>query len=308
MLSQRVFAIWDSVFSGVHARLHPVKLWDDPKIQQRRFLRVLSTIGANPSVAIDVWKYAVQYTKDINGIPYDVIGSNAYFADMLSPEIRHIEEINAPLPYQWTLEEVIPHAWIGLEEFKTNEGYHFDTLLNNNNELGNDLNGDPFRPTFCFYEGGFGCPGPSPYMFKAIAQLKFGEDGLDTVYNLYKQQLQWWQEKIEDSYNKDINIYNIWETPVSFSVYDQWGVTDKSYYPEYEYAQFPKVKAIIESSGLYSNVTFEYNNATVTYSSKPKININNQWLALNFVKIKQSGTWRTAPAYIIKYKLNDIWN
>jgi len=308
MLSQRVFAIWDSVFSGEHARLYPVKLWDDPKTQQRRFLRVLSTISANPSVAIDVWKYAVQYTKDIDGIPYDVIGSNAYFADMLSPEIKHIEEIHAPLPYQWTLEEVIPHAWIGLEEFKTNEGYHFDTLLNNNGELGNDLNGDPVRPTFCFYEGGFGCPGPSPYMFKAIAQLKFGEDGLDTVYNLYKQQLQWWQAKIENSYNKDVSIYNIWETPNSFSTYDQWGITDKSYYPEYEYLEFPKVKATIESSGLYSNVTLEFNSPVLIYSSKPKININNQWVALNTVKIKQNGIWRTAPSYIIKYKMNDVWN
>jgi hypothetical protein len=309
MLSQKVFAIWDSVFSGSHARLHPVKLWDNPKNQQRRFLRVLSTIAANPSVAIDVWNYAVQYTKDIDGIPYDVVASNAYFADMLSPEIRHIEEINAPTHYQWTKEEIIPHAWIGLEEFKTNEEYHFNTLLNNNGELGNDLNGDPFRPTFCFYEGGFGCPGPSPYMFKSIAQLKFNEDNLNTVYNLYKQQLQWWQTKIENSYNKDISIYNIWETPMSFSTSDQWGMVDKSYYPEYEYLEFPKVKAIVESSGLYSNVTLKYNNPITAYPSKPKIDINNQWLTLNFINIKQpDGTWRNVPAHIIKYKLNDIWN
>lgn len=220
-----------------------------------------------------------------------------------------------PLPYPWTKEELIPICWQQLGEQTTAEENTMTGILANkpltgqsliaypNGYLGLDSDGEQYSPTLCFYEGGSGSPGATPYMFTAFAQLLWEEDSsLNTIYNQYKAQIAWWQNVIVPlAPDPDVCVYNFWEVPKRWADGDSWGLTDKSFYTDTEYYSFPRPRAITESANIISLPTISTPNS-LFYLSKPFVYDGTQWIELSNVMVQDSnGDWVETPAGIIKY-------
>ncbi len=318
MFSQKAFNIFEEVFSSIKGKLHPLKLWDNPKYQNRRLLRCLSAMADGASSTQLIWKYALKYCTAAYNIPYDVIAPNAYFADMLNnATVRANQASTDPNPYPWTKEEVIPITWIQLAEQISKEYAATQGILKSrpltgqklidypNGYLGLDSEGEQYDPLYCFYEGGFGSPGPTPYALRAYLQLLWEEDGsLHTAYNLQKTQIDWWEAlMVPLNGNKDAITYNLWETSNTWGSSDQWGLTDKSFYTEAEYYSFPRTRLLAESANRMPFVTVDTNiYSGPTYASKPKVFLNGQWTDISNVMLtRPDGSEAMVPAGILRY-------
>jgi hypothetical protein len=316
LLSQHAFALWESAFAGPIGLLQPATLWMEPKLQKRRLVRMCSLNPGGVSVAIDVYKFAREFCRNGYGIPYDAVCSTGYFDKMISDtEIVTKEASVAPADYPWTINEVIPIAWRALSAQTAECDAAFARLQNipetgfPDGILGKDNDGEPLKPPYCLYEGGFGSPGPSAYMLKQIIRLKFEEDGNRTVYNLYKDQLAWWAALVASAPdgNGDSMMYNLWQSATSWARSGQWGITDKAFYPSHEYNRFPIVQAVAESAGnLSPDIEPGSPPAFTAQASRPKVLINEELVVMSNVKMKNSeGAWVTVPASVIKYKWDD---
>jgi hypothetical protein len=320
LLSQQAFTIWEDAFAGSRGLLQPARLYDDPKYQKRRLVRVAGVNSGGYSNAMDIFSFAAPYTTNPYGVPYDAIASNAYNPDMLGQTVRNTESAVAPNAYPWSLDEISTISWQGLANQEATCANTYTAITNNvipnsggsNNLFGFDKDGAPLQPAYLLYEGGWGSPGPSEYMLYGIMQLKFGADGdARTVYNLYKSQLQWWDSLVANdaTRNKDLMMYNLWETPKPYSGADQWGITDKSFYSRRVYNSFPIIQAVAESAGsLLPTITVGAAPNWTPQASHPKIFINGEWIRLDNVHLMDSdGDMVIRPASMIKYSWAGEW-
>jgi hypothetical protein len=310
-LSQHVFGIWDSVFSGHKALLHPVRQWEPTKTHPKRLIRVLSTMEVNPSISKQVYEFAAPYCTGGYGIPFDAIASNGYYADMLGPDVRYKEALAKPDYYQWSMEEALELAHEGLTERLEDETHHKESLENDPSVeypagyLGQDAQGEQFRPSFCLYEGGMGSPGPSPYMLDKILKMLWEEDGESVVYNSYMTQMAWWKALVDNP----VSVYNVWETPMIWGASDQWGIADKSFYSEAEYYSQPRVRALAESSGLDTFFGVEFAAYTgPIYPAAPVLRNNDAWDRLGNVRMYNGTEWVLKSASILQYRMRSVWN
>lgn len=324
MLSQQAFTIWESVFAGYKGLLQPTRLSDPPKLQKRRLVRVCSLNDGGWVNAEDIFGYARPYCTNGHGIPYDAVASNLYNNAMLGPVVQQAEASVAPALYQWTLDETIALAWQGLADQLANCAILHHACQTNqrpsyggtwgpaNSFLGVDDDGDPIQVAHCMYEGGFGSPGASPYMYINLAKLKFEEDGsLHTVYNYYKNMLNWWNNEVatDGTRNQDVMMYNIWEAPKNWTNADQWGVADKSFYPRWQYNNFPIQRAVAESAGeLLPTLVAGPGLGYTPQPSRPEVIINGAWVPMSNIRIKGiDGQWHLIPAPELKYTMTGQW-
>jgi len=309
--SQYVFDIFDSVFAGSNGLLQPYRSWDDPKQQKRRLIRCLGTFGRYTTIT--VWRYAKYFTKNILGIPYDAITENGYYSDFLEKEVLDLEKLAAPALYPWTLNEVVHYAWEGLHTKLTYEDNHYYEIYKVVNEetgenvFGLDTDGDVIIPSFTMYEGGLGCPGPSATLLYNIMRLLWEEDGVNTIYHIYSEAIEWWINLVKDHPKSDECVFLNWKSPQQYGRTDQWAITPKSNYTEPEYYSFPRVRAFYEEAKIMSLPVVELFGSNY-YQSKPKVKINNQWVDISNVNMRQNNMWMLRPAYIIKYRANNNWN
>ena len=317
MKSMECFNVFRSVFSSIKGKLEPVRLWDNPKTQRKRLMCMLSTKSMS-TIANDIYNYGKIWASSNYGIPYDGIASTGYYDDMLNwPYISNLEMLAKPGYYPWTVAELIGPCWGQLAEYQAKEyagdsQLYLPTPAYPDGPLGRDDDGDLHHPTVCFYEGGFGSPGPTPYLLKAMIQIKFEEDGLRTLYNMTKSQMAWWHNTMVPLANgDDAVVYNIYQLSETYSTPDQWGITDKGLYNETEYYSFPLPLALAEGANLqpFPIVTVPIYTGP-TYASKPKVwdVINLQWVDISNIKIANTnGIFIDAAASTIQYEGNATW-
>ena len=309
-LSQECFNVFNSVFSGNKAALHPVRVWDNPKFQKRRLMRMLSTWTYVSSITDGVYNAAKQYAGNCYGIPFDGIAAAGYYGDLqMNETVGRLDISTSPNDYPYTMNDIIPLVWAQLADEKIISEQHIARTYSG--ILGVDTEGDPHHPIWCHYEGGFGSSGPTHTQFKVVAQIKFEEDGdLHTMYNLQKDQYNWWETTIVPWANGDEScVYNLWQMPGTWNLPAQWAITDKDFYTDTEFYNFPLPKVIAEFSNIFPLPTVAVPPYTgPSYASKPQMWDGTQWVDISNVHVyNASGNWVEKRADIVKYYSGIDW-
>ncbi len=314
MLAQQAFTIWESVFSGVNGLLQPVQLAGDPKWWRKRIIRMCSCNDGGWSNAQDLYAYGAIYTTNPHGRPFDAVNSNCYNNDMAGGYYQSMEALQSPYP--WTMSETIALLWSGLAKQNANCSTMHQACMTNkqvlggggwgaaNTFLGLDADGDPMNPAYCIYEGGsVGSPGASKFMLYNLIQIKFELDGMGTCYSNMEAQFAWWNNEVAietNELNQEIMCWNLYESPKNWLSPDQWGVADKSYYPDYQYNGFPLQRAVSVSAGEFRPGAIVEASFT-PLKSAPMVMIDGQWVHMNNVYQWQNGQWVMIPASCIHY-------